>query len=90
MTETSYLLLKSNQCPLFTIRKAFQKKSRKAADTFRTSLSLLPPGAASTDTYGDLFLKLRTRDSRHLAKKRADYHSWGNLSFSVEIHKFWC
>ena len=63
------------------------RKSHKTADFFRTSLS---PPPASTDTYGGLFLKARTDNSRHLVKKRVCYHSWGNISFSLEIHKFWC
>ena len=48
------------------LREAIIKKSHKTADLFRTPLSTPP---ASTDTYGVFFLKARTGDSRHLAKK---------------------
>ena len=51
---------------------------------------LAPPPRHLRTLMGVFFLKARTDDSRHLAKKPVCYHSWENLSFSLEIHKFWC
>ena len=39
---------------------------------------------------GVFFLKARTGDSQHLAKKRVCNHSWRKPILSLEIHKFWC
>ena len=73
------------------LREAFPEKSHKTADFFVPPLAHPPPPPPHLRTLmGVFFLKARTDDSRHLAKKRVCYHSWGNPSYSLEIHKFLC
>ena len=75
----------------FTIREAIPEKVTKLRTSSVPPWAPSPPFPPHLGTLmGVFFLIERTRDSRHLAKKIVCYHFWGNLSFSLEIHKFWC